>query len=332
MIIRTQAYARAGLIGNPSDGYFGKTIALCIRQYAAQVVLYESPELTIEASADDLCRFDSIDALIRDVQLHGYYGGMRLIKATIRRFGEFCWDSGIALEPRNFTIRYASTIPRLVGMAGSSAIVTATLRALMQYYGVSIPQPRQPSLILSVEKEELGLEAGLQDRVAQVYEGLVFMDFSRDWFQRQGHGYYEPLDPALLPPLYMAFDRQCAQGSERVHNPLRVRFDQGEPAVVEGMRRFAALATEARTLLLAGRGREIGPLMNANYDLRATLMPIAPRNKAMVETARACGATAKFAGSGGAIIGTYDGEAMFQRLRERLSAIGCHVFQPELPA
>ena len=31
----------------------------------------------------------------------------------------------------------------------------------------------------------------------------------------------------------------------------------------------------------------------------------------MVETARRCGASAKFAGSGGAILGTYDGEAMF---------------------
>ncbi len=330
MIIRTHAYARAGLIGNPSDGYFGKTISITVRNYSAQVILYESPELMIEACAEDLCRFDSVDDLVRDVRLHGYYGGMRLVKATIRRFGEHCRERGISLTGRNFTIRYSSTIPRLVGMAGSSAIVTATLRALMKFYDVEISRETQPNLILSVEKGELGIEAGLQDRVIQVYEGAVFMDFDRELIRRQGHGVYTPIDPALLPPLYMAFDAQCAESSERVHNPIRVRFDQGDPAVVNAMIRFAGLAEEVKSLLLAGKGNEIGPVLNANYDLRTTIMDIAPRNKVMVETARATGASAKFAGSGGTIIGTYETESMFAKLSERLGALGCTVFKPEI--
>jgi glucuronokinase len=330
MIIRTHAYARAGLIGNPSDGYFGKTISVNVRNYAAQVVLYESPELIIEACAEDLCRFGSIDELIGDVRLHGYYGGMRLIKATIRRFGDYCKAQGISLEKKNFTIRYSSTIPRLVGMAGSSAIVTATLRGLMAFYGVTIPKETQPNLILSVEKEELVIEAGLQDRVSQVYEGVVFMDFNRDLIRSRGYGEYTPINPALLPPLYMAFDVQCAESSERVHNPIRVRFEQGDPVVVDAMKRFAELAAQVKDRLLAGRGNEIGPLLNANYDLRTTIMAIAPRNRVMVETARGAGASAKFAGSGGAIIGSYPNEGVFESLREKLGALGCHVFKPEI--
>ena len=31
LLIRKRAYARAGLIGNPSDGYNGKTISIIIR-------------------------------------------------------------------------------------------------------------------------------------------------------------------------------------------------------------------------------------------------------------------------------------------------------------
>ena len=38
-------------------------------------------------------------------------------------------------------------------MAGSSGIVTATLRALMTFYGVEIPKPMLPNLILSVETD-----------------------------------------------------------------------------------------------------------------------------------------------------------------------------------
>ena len=36
MIIAAHAYARAGLVGNPSDGYFGKTISFIIRNFAAR--------------------------------------------------------------------------------------------------------------------------------------------------------------------------------------------------------------------------------------------------------------------------------------------------------
>lgn len=39
--------------------------------------------------------------------------------------------------------------------------------------------------------EELGINAGLQDRVIQIYNGCVYMDFDRELMERQGHGAYE---------------------------------------------------------------------------------------------------------------------------------------------
>ena len=50
----------------------------------------------------------------------------------------------------------------------------------------------------------------------------------------------------------------------------------------------------------------------------------------MVEVARKCGATAKFAGSGDAIIGTYSDEATYRRLCERLAETGCRVLKPRI--
>jgi len=41
-MIETYGYARAGLLGNPSDGYFGKTIAFVISNFRARVLLYPS--------------------------------------------------------------------------------------------------------------------------------------------------------------------------------------------------------------------------------------------------------------------------------------------------
>ncbi len=57
MIIRTNANARAGLIGNPSDGYFGKTISIICRNFAARVTCYESPRLAIVPRRRDQLEF-----------------------------------------------------------------------------------------------------------------------------------------------------------------------------------------------------------------------------------------------------------------------------------
>ena len=80
-VIRKRAYSRAGLIGNPSDGYNGKTISLIVRNFCAEVVLYEWDSLDIVLAENDRARFASIHDLARDVKLHGYYGGIRLVKA-----------------------------------------------------------------------------------------------------------------------------------------------------------------------------------------------------------------------------------------------------------
>ena len=90
MIIRTQAYPRAGLIGNPSDGYFGKTISFTFGNFRAEVMLYETPELEILPNTRDHSPFDSIRHLAEDVRLYGYYGGIRLLKAAVKRFHDYC--------------------------------------------------------------------------------------------------------------------------------------------------------------------------------------------------------------------------------------------------
>src|SRR5207249_7064803 len=184
-LIRKRAYARAGLVGNPSDGYHGKTISVIVRNFAAEVVLYEWEDVELVPTDLDRSRFRSVHDLVRDVKLHGYYGGLRLIKATVKKFVEYCQRHGHPLHDRNFTIRYQTSIPRQVGLAGSSAIIVATLRCLCDFYQVAIPREVQPSLALSVENEELGIAAGLQDRVIQVYEGLVYMDFARERMREQ---------------------------------------------------------------------------------------------------------------------------------------------------
>jgi len=330
MACEATAYARAGLIGNPSDGYFGKTISFIIRDFSAKVTLYENAELEIVPSLEDKSQYAGMRELVEDVQANGYYGGIRLMKAAVKKFYDHCTAHDITLPDLNFSIRYRSTIPRRLGLAGSSALVTATIKCLMEFYDVDIPKPLLPNLILSVETEELGIAAGLQDRVIQVYEGAVFMDFNREIMERQGHGVYEEIDPALLPPLFLAYRQDLGEGSEVIHNNVRQRWLDGDPKVIDAMQDFAYYAKDTRDLLLAGRGMEIGPLMDKNFERRKSIFKLDPRNVELVEVARSVGAHGKYAGSGGAIVGMYYDDDMLIRLTNAMAKIGATVITPRI--
>ena len=330
MIIRTKAYPRAGLIGNPSDGYFGKTISFTFSNFSAKVVLYETPELEILPSEKDHSRFAGITELFNDVKLHGYYGGIRLLKATVNRFYDYCKENQIELHSRNFTIRYDSNIPHSVGLAGSSAIITACLRALMAFYGVSIAKYIQANIVLSAETDELHITAGLQDRVIQVYDGLVYMDFSKDIMTKQGYGNYESLDIKLLPKLYVAYHESLSEPTEIFHNNIRGRFEHGDRDVISAMRYWAGLADKVKRCLVNRQADKISELMNANFDRRRKIYKLSEENIRMVELARSTGASAKFTGSGGAIVGTYKNEQMFNQLKKKLRKLKIKVIKPKI--
>ena len=74
----------------------------------------------------------------------------------------------------------------------------------------------------------------------------------------------------------------------------------------------------------------LGSLINANFDLRAKVYRISAGNLEMIETARGVGATSQFAGSGGAIVGTYRDEQMFGDLVAAMRRIGVEVLKPQV--
>ncbi|MEK6233834.1 MAG: hypothetical protein N2C14_03895, partial [Planctomycetales bacterium] len=332
MIIHTRTPARAGLIGNPSDGFFGVTIALTFDAFWAEVELWESPELEIRQAPRDAVLYESIDDLADSVERYGYYGGIRLIKAVIKGFADYCREQEIALAQKNCTIRYRSDIPIRVGLAGSSAIITSTLKALMRFYNVSAPLPIAANLVLHAETKELKIPAGLQDRVVQNYTGVVFMDFARKWMER-GFGEYERLDPDRLPPLFIAYHDSAAEGTEVSHNDLRSRYERGEQLVLDTLQEIADCARRFREAMESDdpdRVDRMCELMNLNFDLRGRITNISSLNRRLIQAARDTGAAAKFCGSGGAIIGVCRDDATFDRLQAAYSSFGASVLRPRI--
>lgn len=322
-MVEKRIYARIGLMGNPSDGFFGRTLSSCITNFYAEVRLMESSFLEIVPHKTfDPTRFSSLRELEAVSSRDGYYGGIRLIYATCKKFCEYCRKSGITLDDRNYTISYDTNIPRQVGLGGSSAIIVSLWKALMDFYGLTnedIPLAIQPNQVLSVETEELGINAGLQDRVVKIYGGTVFMDFSKSIMDSLGHGIYERMDSNLLPKLFVAYMEGSGKDSGKMHNEVRFRFNRGDKKIMEAMARFADYALEAKQALEEGDHGQFGSLMNANFDLRRKIYGeavIGQRDLQMIEIARNLGSPAKFPGSGGAVIGVYADEEQYSRLKQ----------------
>jgi glucuronokinase len=283
----------------------------------------------------------------------GYFGGLRLLQATCKAFYRYCRNEGIGkysnvnfittklvLSRRNFTLSYDTNIPRQVGLAGSSAIVTSTLKCLMNFFNLTendLPKPKRASLALDVETSELFIQAGLQDRVVQTYEGLVDMDFAKELVQEQGYGHYANLNVKALPTLFLVY---CPNPSDsgKIHSTVKHRWLSGDKEVIDGMNNFRSVSankqarklcsrnftTEARQAIEAENWTNLQKLMDKNFEQRRNLYGdacLGVENLKMISIAKEYGASAKFSGSGGAIVGLLLEESKENQMKSAFQVI-----------
>jgi glucuronokinase len=138
-VITAHAPARAGLLGNPSDGYGGRTLALAVPRFVASVSAEPAEGIEIVPGALDLASWPSPAAFVDRIDRFGYGTAPQLLAATVRTFLRWRVDEGLGLPGTGVRLSYRTDIPRQVGLAGSSALVVAALRALCGLYGDEIP-------------------------------------------------------------------------------------------------------------------------------------------------------------------------------------------------
>lgn len=285
-------------------------------------------EINHSPTVDDT--FNDLDGLCDRVDRYGYGDARQLVMATLRSLRRHV-DAQIS--PMRLSVR--STIPRSVGLAGSSAIVIATIRAIVAQHADATWAHRlddDPSLLASValdaEERELDITAGLQDRVVQSYGTPVFMDFSRleqitgTELQR---GSYEAL-PWPGGIVFVAAVEAAASPSDATHRSLRDDFDSGVGGTRRLMGEIATQAQAAAAALQRGDIAALGAAMDSTLDLRQSMMVLDPRHLAMAEVARSRGGHANWSGSGGAVTVLAPNEAVASITRSALlDELGCSI-------
>ena len=128
--------------------------------------------------------------------------------------------------------------------------------------------------------------------------------------------------------IYLAYKTELGKVSGVVLNDIRTRYEKGDKSVIDTLGRIADIAEEGKTALLKKRKNQLADLINENFDMRCKIMNISDSNMELVQTARNCGASAKFSGSGGSIIGTYEDDDMLTKLIVELKKINARVVKP----
>lgn len=315
--------ARAAVAGNPSDGHGGAVVATVVPSLHATVTATPSRSFEFAGSRSIFGSIDELsiwlDQLVRTVGS----GDQPLVQAAVvvlrRHFGA-------DLRPHRFEV--ASTIPRSVGLAGSSAIVIAAIRTMIAAHRTDgwardlHPHPELiASLALEAERDVLGIAAGLQDRVVQALGGVVAMEFGDDHLHRL-HGLdvgaYRSL-PALPDGLFVAARPETAGDSGLVHAAV----DPTDPAFRRAMQRAGDAGRAAADAIERSDVEALAAAVDATFDQRAAVFVLDRSHVEMIDVARANGASANYTGSGGSIVVV----AADGRARAALVDLGCSILE-----
>ncbi len=311
--------ARAALAGNPSDGYHGAVFAVPVDAHRAVAQL--DP---LEAGYEFVDALSGVTRFERWSDLERAFIALRARDRHCLQLGATASAAGRSGTLRPFRLRIDTTIPISVGLAGSSAIVIASLRSLLRWSGDAMDADELAVAALAVETQRLRIAAGLQDRVVQVHARPMLMRFDSD-STRAAPGAFVPVTPGRAFRLIVAAHPGRPESSAVVHGDLRARFETGDTVVRAAMPLLAQHAEEAAEAFRSGDVGRLGAAMDATFDVRASIIDLAGSHVAMVDDARAEGAHVNYTGSGGAIVALCPTSAIEDATRQSLKRLGCSI-------
>ena len=286
-MIEASAPARAGVIGNPTDGYGGSLIS-CTLACRAKVRLFESDRLELAFHGRE-----TVIGAESDLVLDG--GVFDAARSVIRY---------LRIADRKLRLEGESEIPFRSGLAGSTAMLASIFGAVCKFLGLEMNRYQYAETIRHIELNYMDIQCGYQDQYMTVFGGLNYIDFrTKEIYRDIEEEVYATVEPlaglaAGLPFILIHTGVQRVSGS--VLRPIRERWMDGDPVVIEGYREIGGLARLGKRALLRGDWEELGELMNRNHEIQQELGASGKINDHFINLARANGALgAKLAGAGG---------------------------------
>ncbi len=188
-----------------------------------------------------------------------YDGKMDLAKAAIRNFG--------GMDSPGFDLFLHTDAPPGSGLGSSSSLMVCLVGLLREFKGCSLSDYETAQLAYKIEREQLGIQGGMQDQYAAAFGGFNFTEFYKD--------------RVIVNPLRISQDTinelehnllLCYTGKPHVSNGIIEdqlgRYEKHVADAVTGLRRQKELAFEMKNALLERRLNDFGHLLGAAWHFK----------------------------------------------------------------
>jgi len=173
MKIRSKAPLRLGLAGGGTDlntycdRYTGYVLNSTISLYVHCTIEERNDgKILLESTDhDNILEIDSKEYLELD-------GHMDLYKGIYNRIVK-----DFTYKPLSFSVSTYSDVPSGSGLGGSSTLVVAVLKALVEWLNLPLGEYDIARLAFDIEREDIGIVGGAQDQYAATFGGFNFMEF-----------------------------------------------------------------------------------------------------------------------------------------------------------
>ena len=307
-MIRVTTPGRGGIIGNPSDIY-GGTVVSCTIGERADVSIAQSPRLTLDIYGHYQIIESEAD-LAFNAELH-YLDVAKAVWRYLRK-SEFAIKGQLAPDA-TFHIRASSNIPLKAGCAGSTAMLTAILAAILAHHEISISRHEMAELARRIERHELAVHCGFQDQYMIVFGGLNCIDLREKETHAEGPNVpFATVEPLVTEITHMPFilaNTGIQRHSGEYHAAPRQKWEQGDPQQIKGFERIGELGRLGKKALVCKDWQRLGELMNENHELVQDLIGVGEVNEHLIQVARdagALGAKLSGAGRGGTVIALHE--------------------------
>jgi galactokinase/mevalonate kinase-like predicted kinase len=287
VMINAVTYGRAGIIGNPTDGYGGTLIACSIKN-KAEVTIEECNELILENQFDrKILRWQN------DLDNQGDY--FDVVRSVLRYLKLYDLKAKISVK---------SNIPLQAGLSGSTAVLSSVLSAVLAFMGKKFNKYELAEINRVIELNYLKCHCGYQDAYMTTFGGLTYLDFrGKEYYkelQKEHYAVVENLSQYVEELPFVIAHTGIKHHSGNFHKPLRERWLEGDKSVVNGYNEIAGIAREGKKALIKGDWEQLAYLMNKNHEIQDSLADSGEQNTYMIKVARENGAlAAKLAGAGG---------------------------------
>lgn len=265
MVIRSKAPLRLSFAGGGTDVRpfadieGGCVLNATITRYAwGSLAGRQDGQIQIEsANFGALLQFDAKASLVYD-------GRMDIAKAAIRNLG--------GQNSLGFDLFLHTDAPPGSGLGSSSSLMVGLVGLLREFKRLSLSDYETAQLAYRIEREQLGIQGGMQDQYAAAFGGFNFIEFYKD--------------RAIVNPLRISRDSinelehnllLCYTGKPRVDMHIIEdqigRYENREDEALAGLRRQKQLAFDMKNALLERRLDDFGELLGAAWHYKKKMSP-----------------------------------------------------------